>query len=164
MYLFDAGVPQYAVWSLLAIIMGIVVGLYLTKKDWHSFFQNTLWCLLFGYVFLVLCVTLLFREGSCDVRFSIQPFWSYRVLNYRMMAQLVLNVLLFVPIGVLTAAAMRKTKWFVLTGFACCFSLMIEVLQVFSRRGVFNIDDIIHNTIGFVLGYCLFRICFIMIR
>ena len=164
MYLFGAGVPQYAVWTLLTIIMGIVVCLYLTKKDWYSFFQNTLLCLLLGYISFVLCITLLFREGSCDVRFFIQPFWSYHVLNYKSMAQLVLNVLLFVPLGGLSAAVMRRTKWFVLAGYACCFSLMIEVVQLVSRRGVFNIDDIIHNTIGFVFGYCLFRICFIMIR
>ena len=164
MYLFDAGIPKYLVWVLCAIIAGIIISLYFTKKNWYSFLRNTLFCLLFGYVFFVLCVTLIFRDQSESIRVFIRPFWSYHVPNYKLIAELVLNVLLFVPIGFLAAAAMRRTKMLVLTGIACCFSMTIEVLQLLFRRGVCNIDDVIHNTFGFVLGYCIFRICFVMIR
>lgn len=160
MLVFDTGVPKCVMLTLFAITIGLVMYLYLTKKNHTSFIRNASIILLSGYVFLVLCSTLLFREESEEVRYMIHPFWSYQSLYYKRVAEYILNVLLFVPIGFLSAVAIKRMELFSLIVIGCGFSLVIEVLQLLFRRGVCSIDDIIHNALGFVLGYTAYRICF----
>ena len=159
MLLFDTGVPKYFVLALVVVVLGIITGLYLTRKDFSSFVRNSLFSLLIGYVFFVLCVTILFRESSGDLKYYVYPFWSYDVLNYKIIAQLILNVLLFVPLGFLLGATMKGTKWILPIKIGCLLSVMIEETQLFTTRGVCNIDDVIHNTLGCAIGYGIYKLC-----
>ena len=34
----------------------------------------------------------------------------------------------------------------------------LEVFQLITKRGYFEIDDLIHNTLGVVIGYGLYRL------
>jgi glycopeptide antibiotics resistance protein len=67
-----------------------------------------------------------------------------------------LNVFMTVPLGFFLAAlwpSMRSAKHIALAGF--CFSLAIELSQLFTNRGT-NVDDLIANTAGALIGYALF--------
>lgn len=67
-----------------------------------------------------------------------------------------LNVLMFAPIG-LALPFMQKRPGFgrtVLVGF--CFTFGIEFLQGFSSQRDGNIDDVICNTLGVIVGYLLY--------
>ena len=156
---YDVGIPLYVILALLVIVAGVCIGLYLTRKDKSSFIRNSLLTILGGYLFFVLCTTLFFRESSETMRYYFFPFWSYDVLNYNIIAQLILNVLLFVPIGFLLGAIIKERRWMLVIEMGCLLSLMIEILQLLTRRGVCNIDDVIHNTIGCAIGYGIFRLC-----
>ena len=156
---YDVGVPLYVILALLVIVIGIVIGLYLTRKNQSSFIRNSLLTTLGGYLFFVLCTTLFFRESSDTMRYYLIPFWSYDVLNYKVIAQHILNVLMFVPIGFLLGAIMNGRRWLQVIENGCLLSVMIEILQLLTRRGVCNIDDVIHNTIGCAIGYGTFRLC-----
>ena len=158
MFQFDFGVPLYVILALLVIVTGVVVALYLRRKDWYSFIRNSLLTILGSYLFFVLCTTLIFRECSESMRYHFFPFWSYDVLNYKIIAQLILNVLLFVPIGFLLGAILNGIRWMQVIEMGCLLSVMIEILQLLTRRGVCNIDDVIHNTIGCAIGYGIFRL------
>lgn len=75
---------------------------------------------------------------------------------------LTLNVLLFVPLGALVPLVSGRMGLgrTVLTGFLA--SLGIEVLQfvadlLFSIRRVADVDDLIANTAGVLIGYAVFR-------
>ena len=75
-----------------------------------------------------------------------------------------LNVLLFVPLGVLLPLvwpARYKLGRTLLTGFS--FSLLIEVSQLFNNR-VTDMDDLICNTLGAVAGYLMFRLAALLAR
>ena len=159
MLLFDYGVPLYVIIALLVIVTGVIVGLYLTRKDRPSFIRNSLLTLLGGYIFFVLCTTLLFRESSDTMRYFFLPFGSYDVLNYNIVAQLILNVLMFVPIGFLLGTIFNGISWMQVIKIGCLLSVIIEILQLLTRRGVFNIDDVIHNIIGCAIGYAIYRLC-----
>ena len=93
------------------------------------------------------------------MRYSLYPFLSYKELYDKSLAQLLLNVAMFTPIGFLFGAATRSMNMARILGIGCLLSLTIELIQLFSRRGVFNIDDIIHNVLGCALGYGVFLIC-----
>lgn len=70
--------------------------------------------------------------------------------------QYLLNILLFAPVGFLLPMLWRgfqKKSLTFLGGFL--FSLLIEVVQLFGNR-VTDLDDLLMNTAGTVLGYGLF--------
>lgn len=69
-----------------------------------------------------------------------------------------LNVVLFVPLGFLLPCLWRGYERLPLTfaaGF--CFSLAIELSQLLNFR-ITDVDDLIANTLGAVLGLLLFRL------
>lgn len=69
------------------------------------------------------------------------------------------NVLLFVPIGYLLPKLWKKQRNFFL--FLCsCLSmiLLVELVQLFSLLGSFDVDDIILNISGMIIGYLLWAI------
>lgn len=69
------------------------------------------------------------------------------------------NVLAFVPFGTFLPLLVRNTRSFWKTMLLGAeFSLLIEILQLFSKVGSFDVDDILLNTCGVCLGYGLFRI------
>jgi len=44
-----------------------------------------------------------------------------------------------------------------LSGFA--LSLFVEVVQLITKVGCFDVDDLILNTLGAAVGYILFAVC-----
>ena len=44
------------------------------------------------------------------------------------------------------------------TGLTFLLSLGIEIIQLITRVGVFDVDDIILNTVGGMLGYFIYRV------
>lgn len=70
----------------------------------------------------------------------------------------ILNIILFIPLGFLLPIIWpdkNKLKLVVLSGVS--FSLLIELSQLFNNRRT-DIDDILMNTLGTILGYLFFRI------
>ena len=69
-----------------------------------------------------------------------------------------LNVLLFVPLGFFLPLFWKKFSAFGYTLlFGFCTSLLIELLQIFTFRAT-DINDLMTNTVGTVLGYLLARV------
>jgi glycopeptide antibiotics resistance protein len=76
-----------------------------------------------------------------------------------MVAQHILNVLMFIPIGFFLCATIYGIRFMHVIEIGCLLSVMIEILQLITRRGVCNIDDVIHNTIGCAIGYGIYIFC-----
>ena len=68
-------------------------------------------------------------------------------------SQIIMNVLAFVPIGASLAVALRKSVWWQVLLTGCLVSLCVELLQFYYKRGLCEIDDVIHNTTGCMIGY-----------
>lgn len=74
-------------------------------------------------------------------------------INY--MRNTILNIILFIPLGFMSPIIWknyRSIKKVVLLGLG--MSLIIEVLQIFTYR-LTDIDDLITNTLGALIGYLL---------
>lgn len=68
------------------------------------------------------------------------------------------HVLIFLPLGIFLPLLFKSFKVF--PKFLICIlsiTLLIEILQFFLQIGQFDIDDIILNTIGSVMGYMVFK-------
>ncbi|MDD5884229.1 MAG: VanZ family protein [Firmicutes bacterium] len=121
------------------------------KKDY-------IFCYLFGaYIAAVLWITLFGRIGN-GYRGFLLPFHSYVEIwkgEWRPLLENVGNVILFIPLGLaLRFAGVRDVKK---AGFLA--SLTIEVFQFTFALGTFECDDLIHNTLGAVIGaWCVGKI------
>ena len=98
---------------------------------------------------------------------EIRRFWIYRdQLGIRaVITNIIGNVVGFVPFGyILPVITNRLRSGFliVLSGFSLSF--LVEVIQLVTRVGCFDVDDLILNTLGAAAGYFAFVICNILRR
>ena len=82
--------------------------------------------------------------------------------------QIYMNIMLFVPMGYLLPYVFNWVQKRVrIRPVLCCFviSLIVENLQLISKRGFYDIDDIIANTFGGLIGQMLYiRLAYIVER
>ncbi len=74
------------------------------------------------------------------------------------MRNLLGNIVLTVPLGVLLPLLYRHIAWKGVLGIGVVLSLCIETLQLTMRAGIFDVDDILLNTLGSVVGYIVFSL------
>lgn len=60
--------------------------------------------------------------------------------------------------GVLLGLSFRSMTWLRALLIGTCLSIGIEALQFIFIRGFSELDDVMHNTLGCVIGYGLFRL------
>ena len=92
---------------------------------------------------------------------EIRRFITYReqLGMFAVFANLFGNILIFVPYGFFISMAAVRRGFFKTLFYSFGLSLCVEVVQLFTRVGSFDVDDILLNTIGGVLGYIVFMIC-----
>lgn len=105
------------------------------------------------YIALVFCSTIIFRRPQLERDFNLQPFWSYNVPS--LFTENIMNVLMFVPIGLLLGVGIKGLKWWNALLVGACLSILIEVLQFVFKKGFSEVDDVMHNTLGCLIGYIL---------
>ena len=88
----------------------------------------------------------------------VWAFTPYEMGVPRMLEQLALNLVMFVPLGLLLPAAFPSLRRFWRTAVVClAATLAIETLQYFTGRSA-DIDDVLLNLLGGMLGYGLFAL------
>lgn len=84
---------------------------------------------------------------------------------FRGLATMIINIIIFIPYGFLLSVILLKPSFLKVLFISLFLILGIEVFQFITCIGVFDIDDIILNVMGTILGYmiyffvCLFRRC-----
>jgi len=116
-------------------------------------------------VAVILWVTVLGRDSYIENSLVFEPFHAFYSFvkdiqdgRLRISGNFIGNIILFIPVGVLFPLTGDEHKC-VKTGFvALCFSIIIEIIQLVSHRGYFEVDDLILNTLGAVMGYGIYRV------
>ena len=93
------------------------------------------------------------------------PFFTIKLyLNTRLRAEysfenLIGNIVLFIPLGILLPLLFKGTRalWKILI-ISFLVSLAFEVIQLITVLGSFDVDDILLNTTGGVIGYLFFKL------
>lgn len=141
--------------SVLCLGVVVFIAFYGLKRGWRKIAG----LLLLEYVFLLFCSTVLFRAAAEVRRYDWVPFWSYKAINEgraELLPENIMNVMVFVPAGILLVCAFRSVTWWKALLIGCGISVSIEALQFFFHRGFAETDDVMHNTLGCVIGYGLF--------
>lgn len=145
-----------SLFGLLVIIAFILVSLKGMRRSLHPIVV----ILLVEFVFLIYCHTVFFRTSDVGSGINLRPFWSYRAdsadLQNSLYVQNMLNVLMFVPVGMLLGCAFNNIGWKGLLLVSLCLSVSIEALQFILHKGFSELDDVMHNVIGAALGYGIY--------
>lgn len=123
-------------------------------------------CILASVLFLILYVTLLapvYDGYEPLVRLELIPFHSFsdqwvlgNGVKYFHMAA---NMLMFSPLSFMLAVCFKRMRKLADNiGFCFLFSFGIEFVQYFAGR-TSDIDDLMLNTLGALLGYLIYRLC-----
>ena len=142
-------------WVAFFLVLTLVLGLFL-KKLGRGHIGAT--CFTVLYLGLVYTSTVLSRMPGSGVNIALTPLWSYAQWiqgNDVFLKYIVLNILMLLPIGVSLSFVWKSPKRILIFGFL--FSCLIETSQLLTGRGLFEIDDILHNTLGVYLGTLLYR-------
>ena len=156
------------------------------------------WIVFSVYVLANLRETLLFRKVLPQINVRLTPFYIHTVMfreivqrlmlgtpdwkNLRGLEEILLNILLYVPLGYLLPWLFPKFRIkrqvgrhsadfykngakeryallsgrVVLIGMVC--TLATEIIQWSARIGTFEVDDLINNTLGCVIGCVLYEL------
>ena len=140
---------------------------FLFRKKKIFLFQVIAGLLLVVYLGIVFASTVFTRNSDGIWHYELMPFWSWREMllgNTYMLTEIILNVILFLPIGILLPVLFHRTfRWRQGLLIGVLLSSVIEITQLVSCRGLFEWDDMLHNGIGCMLG-CLLTDLVIRIR
>ena len=99
-------------------------------------------------------------------QYQLELFWSWKeilgigkcgrlgsTIDGGLLQENLLNILLLLPAGILLPGVFnREMKWWQGLLFGVMISSAIELCQLVLCRGLFEFDDIIHNSLGCMLG------------
>ena len=111
-----------------------------------------------AYTIFIVWYTLLKREPRSFERvFKPELFWAIRewienptVVNKAEAVQYLLNILFFIPYGLLFP---WKDNWKRVLVIALVLSISIELSQYIFNLGWCEVDDVISNTLGAMIGW-----------
>ena len=148
-------------WYYLGCVV-IIVGVYFLVRSLEKK-RRICTAALCGYMFLILATTVLARASKENAGVNLQLFWTYREVfsrprgSHGLNIEILLNILMMIPIGVLLPLVTKKKFLFAL-GIGTLTSIAIELLQYITHRGLCEIDDVFNNVIGVVIGYGIYSI------
>lgn len=160
------GIKVGVVYAILfGIISCFIYHKQVTKKQSETFWSKYIFTwrfvgsTLFIIYFFVLCNIVYFsREPGSRIGVDMRLFSTWGITNQEH-AYVIENVILFIPFGILFPACLPE-KVSVLTIFtgAIC-SVSIEYIQYRTGCGYCQLDDVVTNILGTVIGYIVFMVC-----
>ena len=147
-------IPQEVYEGLLSIFcIGLVV--FIAWKGFKTGLRYSAPLLLVEYIFLLFCSTVYFRT-TCEYD---RP---------DLLIENIMNTIVFIPVGMIlgsllrvkgswTSQATKSITWLVALLIGCSISITVEALQFFFMRGFSEVDDVMHNTLGCLIGWCMVK-------
>lgn len=142
----------------------------MNEKSW----LHSKWILatvgLMAVLYVLIMGNLLFVSGRTQglyYQYNLVPFETIRPLllereRYHTDAwvkNLFGNIVLFIPLGIWIPWLFRRCRSFLIfTSTVVLLLLGVEVIQLITRVGSFDVDDIILNTVGAWIGYAGFKL------
>lgn len=149
---------------VVGILIAYVIFRLVTKGEKKFPWRNAVLCvLLVGYIVILLYATILRLHGGYrDMNLHLFRGWreAWNGFSTQLWLNVLLNVAMFVPLGILLPLLTRNyRKWYLVLAEGFGSSLLIEIVQYITARGLFDVDDLFNNTLGTMIGYGLLMVC-----
>lgn len=152
-HLFHTGIPIEV--SMATILIAMFATLWFMYKRKQRFWKPVCAIWITSYIFLMLYSTVLGRTPHESVSIHLTPIWSIEAIKdgyVETLYEKLYNVLFFIPFGILLAFYIKKKKIWISLKLGFLTSIVIELLQLITRTGTCETDDVICNTLGCALG------------
>lgn len=153
----EISTPDIA-WCFVFTVVFYFAFWFIKKKECNSFFR-----LMLSFACSLIFIMTLFgrAQGECEgPHFFFESYRSALVQGTPdQILQLVMNVVLYIPLGLFLPCCFRlfeKVRYAVLTAFLC--SVCIETIQGVFGIGCYEVDDILNNTLGALIGVLLYQL------
>lgn len=153
---------------IFIISYGVLYFAWVVKDQRYKPVVSCFLCAAFSvYIVGIVHFTLFYRDVANTIHYELALFWSYKVVweefSVTMWWEIVNNILLFVPMGVLLPLMFEKCqklrRVFLITFLS---SFTIEACQLVFKIGLFEFDDMFNNTLGGCLGYGICRMGYLI--
>ena len=150
-------------WPMIIISVVIMVSFricLLIKNKKRLVLYKELSMLIFAVYILTLFQVVTFQD---DVSWSSNNFIPFKeILRYHITSRLFIknvlgNMLMFLPFGFFTSYFLKVEKIHLPLILTLIASISIEIVQMIIGR-VFDVDDILLNIIGGILGYLMYKL------
>ena len=152
-------IPNYLLFTLVIVLLVSSILVFSTRKIEHKGRKLGL-IIIIEYSILLYCITFFLRPIQDNSSFNFHLFWSYKAFSdglNAVMAEKLLNVAVFVPIGLLMGMTFKKIGWLQVFLISTMLSVSIELMQFLLRRGFAETDDVLHNVAGSLVGFSLYK-------
>lgn len=159
-------------WTVLLFVLLFPVGL-------RKVSPKVLNVIMICYILLVLAITFGIRDYEEETHIVLNPIFTYQYLirsavtgfksggfsemwiHIRWYKEVMisngLNILLLMPLGYLLPRVLNVNWWKVLL-VGLGFSLFIEIMQPITHLGWFDTSDLLHNTLGSLIGFLYYKL------
>ena len=148
----------------LAFVLSVIIGMIviLTVLYGRRLYRPAVICMFIGYLAGLIYYTFLWgnRAGISSFDYSVNHVLVDSILGLTYNAgthTAFMNLCLFVPLGYLLPQVF-KMKWWAVVVIGVGTTLFIELLQPTLSRGAFQVDDIVKNSVGAVVGLLLYAV------
>lgn len=153
-------IPEWNKSNIIALLCFVLIVWFAVRCLKVHFYLSSGQCILIflaGVYIAIVCIsTVIGRKSYSGVHIRISIIWIFtQIKQYGVsfvLREILFNILLLVPYGVIVQCCFdkRKTRTIVIVGFS--ISLFIEVLQFITQKGVFEVNDLLFNTVGVLLA------------
>ena len=173
---------QTSLWWDLAILAAVFAaamaaeGYRLRRGQSGRPLRTLLVLMLLGYLCVYAWLAFFYRSPFETPQLLPEPFRSYgkafsleggfHIVRLGLARQILLNILVYMPLGILLPAILRENRNRVLITLLSGFglSLLTEALQYWTRHGYCETDDLINNTLGTLLGLGVYFLGALLLR
>lgn len=138
------------------IIIFIIVSIYFINMK-QTF--NYIYYFFLSLYIILLYIVLFNRTKIIDNNFSnglyLFKWFKIMFINKTVFINILGNIFLFMPFGIILKKL--NVKFLKSLLLSIIIIVFVESLQYISKRGVFDIGDIILNIVGIIIGYVLIR-------
>lgn len=140
---------------ILALALFIFIKFIINKKV-NSKYIDLLFCL---YFILILMLTLFKNDNGWTGNINLNPLEVFKDIKSSSNGLILLvgNICMYIPIGIYIEYRFFNKKNTLKIGLFLIYIFLIELIQHIFKKGVFDIDDIILNLIGFLIGVFLVK-------
>lgn len=153
------------------VVLGFLLALLILATPGRKISDRIALALLAAYLTLVFASTVLFRAEIQPSANNIIPFstWqqAFSTQNTQLTLQNIENIALFLPAGIALGWLCRDAEpleCLIAYIGVMLFSLSIEALQFHYSIGMSDIDDVINNCLGLIIGYVIIRFLYKPLR
>lgn len=161
LYVYSGNLLFLCLFSIVFVYIWCFVGNIIVKRHIWWIYVNRI--LLIFAMYVIMYITLLSREPGTSSTIVFTPFYSFAAARQcpELYREMFMNVLLFMPLGIFLPFSTRQweTRWrntiinyCVMILLIILFSALIEYFQFITGCGNAEVDDIMCNTIGGIIG------------